>query len=202
MIEEINEETLHICVGRVRETPPLYVAHCYELDLIGESSNKDEAISRLKKIIKIQYRIYEDNDTEFFAQDVDSQWIKYHKGVPLGSPEESELVIEKRRKCSNGEFITVHLKIDKSPRITVNKDARCEEFPLLELISILRNKGISWRISEELDYGYFIGPWPPNSDGPLQSYPFYAPADMTVHWYHLRSIALRFGLDDFRTSLF
>ena len=82
MIEELNGKQFHICVGYVQGNPPLSLAHCLELDLIGESSKKNEAISRLKKIIKIQYHIYEDNDTEFLAYDVDSQWIKYHQGVP------------------------------------------------------------------------------------------------------------------------
>ena len=200
MIEELNEEPLHVCVC-LASKPPLFVAHCFELDLMGDGSTKDEAISRLKKTIEIQYRVCEARDTALWAEDVDSQWIQYHRAAPLGSPEITTLVMEKRRRTSDAEAVRVSVKIDKTPRVLANKDLWRNEYPLHKLIKLLSTKRISWRTSEELDYGYFFGHWPIGSDGPLQSYPFYAPPDTMVRWYHLRSIASRFWLDDLTSRL-
>ena len=200
MIEELNEEPLHVCVCCSRKAPR-YVAHCLELDLMGDGSTKDDAISRLKKAIEIQYRVYESMDTVFWADDVDSQWIQYHEAVPLGSPEKTTFVMEKRRRTSDAEDVRVRVVIDKTPRILTNKDSWCNEYPLHKLINLLSTKRISWHTSEELGYGYFFGHWPAGSDGPLQSYPFYAPPDTMVRWYHLRSIASRFCLGDLRARL-
>jgi len=196
MIEELSDEPLHVCVccdGK----PSLFVAHCGQLDLIGEGSTEDEAISRLKKTIEIQYHIYEDKDSDFWAQS-EGQWLECHQAAPLGSPEDSDFVIERRRRANSSEVVNVQMKIDKTCRIITNKDSWCEEYPLNKLMKILSTKRISWRPSEEVDYGYFFGHWPAGSDGPLQSYTFHAPPDAMVRWYHLRSIASRFGLDDLR----
>lgn len=200
MIEELNEEPLHVCVCWARKSR-LFVAHCLELDLMGDGTTRDEAISRLKRTIEIQYRVREDRDTTFWADDVDRQWIQYHRAAPLGSPEETTFIMEKRRSTNDTEGVRVRVKIDKTPRILANKDSWCKEYPLNKLIKLLSTKRISWRTSEELDYGYFLGHLPAGSDGPLESYPFYAPPDVMVRWYHLRSIASRFWLDDLRLGL-
>lgn len=200
MIEELNEEPLHVCVCCYRKAPR-YVAHCLELDLMGDGSTKYEAISRLKKIIEIQYRVYEARDTAFLANDIDIQWLQYHRAAPLGSPKEITFIMQKLRMTSDAEAVRVHVKIDKTPRVLTNKDSWCNEYPLHKLIKLLSTMRISWHKTEELDYGYFLGHWPAGSDGPLQSYPFYAPKDTMVRWYHLRSIASRFWLDDLRSRL-
>jgi hypothetical protein len=203
MIEELNGEPLHVCVpcGRTSTHPRFFVAHCLELDLMGDGSTQDEAISRLEKTIKIQYSVCEDKDSVFWAEDVAPQWIEYHEAALPRSPEDTSFVIEKRGMTSEAEAVSVPVQIDKAHRTIVNKDSWCNEYPLYELMKLLSTKKISWRPSEEVDYGYFFGHWPAGSDGPLQSYPFYAPSDTMVRWYHLRNIALRFCLDDLRSRL-
>jgi len=198
MIEELNGETLQICVCYASKN---HVAHCLELDLMGEGSTKEEAILRLKKIIEIQYRNSEIRDTVFRADDVDPQWLQCHRAKPLGSPKKTTFEIRKSKIASDAEIFNIQLEIDKSPRILKNKDSWCKEYQLNKLIKLLSTMRISWQTSEELDYGYFLGHWPAGSDGPLQSYPFYAPPDTMVRWYHLRSIASRFWLDGLRSRL-
>src|SRR4030042_475709 len=129
MIEELNEAPLHVCVC-CSPKAPRYVAHCLELDLIGEGSEKWEAISRLKKTIEIQYRVCEDKDAVFLAYDIDSQWIEYHRAAPLGSPENTTFIMEKRRRTSDAEGVRGRLQIDKTPRFLTNKDSWCNEYPL------------------------------------------------------------------------
>jgi hypothetical protein len=199
MIEELNELTLHVCLCRDYKTP-LFVAHCLELDLMGDGITKDEAILRLKKTTEIQYGICKNKKSDFFAY-ADRQWVEYHLAVPLGSPEDTTFVLDKCRSTRVAEAVRVPVKIDKTSRILSNKEAWINEFPLQRLIKLLSTNRIFWHPSEELDYGYLLGHWPADSDGPLQSYAFYAPPDTMVRWYHLRSIASRFWLDDLRSRL-
>jgi len=201
MIEELKENPLHVCVCYASEKPTIFVAHCLELDLIGEGNDKQEAISRLKKTIEIQYRLCETREITFWVDDVDKQWIECHRAYALGNPENTTFTMEEYGKTGDVKAIRVPVKIDKTPRLLANKDSWCNEYPLHNLIKLLGSEKISWRTSGELDYGYFFGHWPSGSDGPLQSYPFYTHADTLVRWYHLRSIASRFWLDDLRLRL-
>ena len=200
MIEELNEEPLHVCVGYAPGKPPLYVAHCLELDLIGEGQTKPKEVSCLKQLIEIQYRIYEDNNEDLPPNDVHDQWRVFHENADY--PKEDNLIIQKHGNVE-GETVVLTLKIDKHPgRVIRNTDLWPSEYSLSDLEAILREKGISFeRVSDRPQYGYFLGRWGADSDGSLQLYPLYAPDGMHIRWYHLRSIALRFGLDCLRSDL-
>ncbi len=177
-----------------------YVAHCLELDLIGDGNTKDEATVRLKKTIEIQYHIHEEKGT-YLCFDADDQWNLLHQAAPLGKPEKTIFDIQKFGKAENTENIKVRVEIDKTPRILKNKDSWRNEYPMHKLIKLLGTKRISWNTSKELDYGYFLGHCPAGSDGPIQSYPFYLPPENLVSWYHLKNIASRFWLDDLTSNL-
>ena len=201
MIEELNEETLHVCVGCVKGNPPLYLAHCLELDLIGEEEQeKPVKVYCLKQLIEIQCRIWEKNDAVLWVDDVHDPWRIFHKNADYQT--EDNLIIQKNGNAED-ENVVLTLKIDKNPgRVIRNKDLWPSEYPLSDLEAILREKDIRFeRVSDKPQYGYFLGRWDADIDGPLMSYPLYAPYGTHIRWYHLRNIERRFGLDDFRTRL-
>jgi len=200
MIKELKEKHLHVCVCSASGEYPFYLAHCLELDLIGEGETKPKARSSLKELIEIQCRVCEDNDLDLLQTDGYDQWKEYYDNEDRL---EKKFVIRKHGSHAC-ESVTLTLSMDKLPgRIIRNKDSWPSEYPLSDTEATLREKGISFhRLPDKAEYGYFLGCWGDESDGQLQSYPLYAPDGTHIRWYHLRGIASRFGLDDLKSRLF
>ena len=199
MCEEFNNKTVNICVigYKIPNKNPIYVAHCLELDLIGEGISTNEAISKLKKLIEIQYHLYKTKNIEFYAYP-DNQWILCHKAKSIGKPEEKKLKI--KNICGTDNLI-LHTITDKKHSLIRNKESWKEECHLQKLIKLLQYRKVSWHLSQERDYGYFLGSFPTGTDGILQSYPLYISNEMMIKWYHLKNIAIRFGLDNLNSQL-
>jgi len=59
MTKELSEETLNVCVCAIHEGPIPYIAHCLRLELIGEGQTRQQAMSRLEGLMKLQCRIHQ-----------------------------------------------------------------------------------------------------------------------------------------------
>jgi len=196
MIKELSEETLDVCVCAIHKGALPYIAHCLRLELIGEGQTRQQAISRLEGLIKLQCRTYQSEAVSLWLGDVDSQWEEYHIKA-TGIPEERVLDV---RGHTNDETVQLRLSVRTSHTMIRNTDAWPTECPLGVLSDLLSARGISC-ISDEPGCVHLVGRWQNASDVPLQSYPFHVPADRSVAWYHLRAISRRFGLDDLQTIL-
>jgi hypothetical protein len=199
MIEELKDNLLHICVCSASGECPFYVAHCLELDLIGEGETKPKARSSLEELIEIQWQVCDDNGLDLRQTDDNDQWKDYYNGEDTLK---KKFVIQKHRSHAC-ESVTLTLSMDKIPgRIVRNKDSWPHEYPLSEIEAILCKKSILfYRLAEKPAHGYFLGYWGIEGDGTMRSYPLYAPDGINIRWYHLRGIASRFGLDDFKSRL-
>jgi len=200
MIEELNGEPLHVCVCWSRKAP-LHVAHCLELDLIGEGQTPLEARFSLKELIKIQCQVCEDNDLDLCPTDVHDRWRECHDHAQYTGKGD---VVVVPSQINEGKSHILQLKIDNSKRCIYNRkgDSWPSERSLCDVESILRDNAIYFRrVSDKPQYGYFLGRWGAEGEGPLQSYPLYVPDGTHIRWYHLQGIALRFGLDGFRLRL-
>lgn len=200
MIDELNGEPIHVCVCWSRKSPH-HLAHCLELDLIGEGQTKTKARSSLKELIKIQCRVCEENGLDLRQTDGYYQWKEYHDNAQYS--ERDSLVVQ-LHGASEGQSDILHMEIDNRTRCirNCNDNSWPSECSLSDVEVILRDNGVCFRrVSEKPQYGYFFGPWGAESEGPLQSYPLYLPDGIHIRWYHLQGIFSRFGLEDFRSRL-
>lgn len=189
-----EKETHHVCVCATRG-PFTYVAHCLELDLVGEGRTKREAISRLHEVVRIQHQICQGRGLNSWASDfVHSEWRRLHQSLLGRPPERTEWPMEEYDRCAGPETVTLAVEIRKSHSFLRNGKPWPSEYPLIDLVEILRPQGISWE-KRSSDHSCFFGHFPGYPDAPVLSYPLYTPPETPVRWYHLRSIACRYGVD-------
>jgi len=75
---------LRVCVYPSADNSKVFVAHCLELDLIGQGNTPKEAISELIESIELQIEATEESQCQLFFEAPACVWQKYKQGRNAG----------------------------------------------------------------------------------------------------------------------